>query len=189
MVLNKGNIINTLTENDPCVPKCIDVRLSHLPTSNVDVFVNRDSAFPILLESMSVMIPPLGEADDPNRLTFTPASYSLSQTICLEARDDDIRGQGPENAGLEWVPGEILFSALSDDPRYQNVEEGGELDETSIPFNVQDNECGAWGYKPLDINGDCAVNLLDFAQYYGQWLECVQPYADGCDKLWNVAEE
>ena len=198
MVLDKGNIRNTLTENDPCVPKCINVRLSHLPVSDVYVYIERDSDFPILFESMSVMDPPLGVGDDPNKLTFTTGNYSSPQTICLEARDDDIRGGGPEEARLEWVPGEILFNTLSDDPRYQSVEEGGELDETSIPFNVQDNECGAWGYNPLDLNGDCAVTLADFVNLYEQWLMCT--YQDGrtgtgvaefvdCEPIWGLEEE
>jgi len=186
-------LVGTLSENDPCVSKCVDVRLSHLPTNDVYVFVRRDSEFPVLFESMSVMIPPLGVGDDPNRLIFTTGNYGSLQTICLQARDDDIRGEGPEDAGLEWVPGEILFNALSDDPRYQSVEEGGELEETSIPFNVQDNECGALGYLYTDFNQDCVVDLADFTHFYEQWALCTQPYpsdpCEVCDKLWNLFEE
>ena len=176
-----------LSENDPCVPYCFDVTLSHLPTDDVYVFVARDSEYDILLESMSVMDPPLGVADDPNKLKFTPGNYNTPQTICLEARDDD----GLAEPWLEWVPGQIILNGTSDDPRYQSEAEGGELGETEVQFNVQDNDCGSTGYPPYDMNEDCYVDLSEVAILYGQWLFCTDPYDDNglCDKLWNLLEE
>ena len=175
----------TLSENDPCVPVCVNVRLSHLPEYNVDVFVVRESDYDILLDSMSIMDPPLGVADEPNRLTFTPGNYNVNQTICLTALDDEELVE----AGLEWISGIILLNGQSKDIRYQSSEEGGELDELEVDFNVQDNECGAIGYNPSDYNEDCRVGLADFAHYYNEWLICTQPYEDGCDKYWNIVPE
>ena len=174
IMVEPDEIEGQLSENDPCVPKCFDVRLSHSPTDDVHIFVERKSEFDILLESMSVM--------DPNHLLFTPGNYNTPQQICLEARDDDELVE----EGLNWVPGTINLWGLSDDIRYQSADEGGELDIKEIGFNVQDNECGAWGYDYADLNHDCYVNLGDVALFYSQWLMCVQPYGDGCDKLWNL---
>jgi hypothetical protein len=166
-----------LSENDPCVPYCFDVTLSHVPTDDVYLLVTRYSEYEILLEDMSVMdLPPLGAIVDPNRLKFTTENYDTPQEICLEARDDDELAE----PWLEWVPGLITLNGLSDDIRYQSAEQGGELEETVIYFNVQDNECGAWGYNPMDFNQDCAVNLVDFAHFCVQWLACTDPQDPGC---------
>jgi len=175
-----------LSENDPCVPYCFNVTLSHVPTDDVHVLVARDSEYDILLGSMSVMDPPLGVADDPNKLKFTPGNYNTPQTICLEARDDDELAE----PWLEWVPGFILLNALSDDPRYQSEAEGGELEETEVQFNVQDNDCGSVGYPPYDMSEDCYVDLSEVALLYSQWLYCTEPYDDDgvCGKLWNLEE-
>ncbi len=137
------------------------------------------------------MDPPLGVADDPNKLKFTPGNYNTPQTICLEARDDD----GLADPWLEWVPGAILLNGTSDDPRYQSEAEGGELEETEVQFNVQDNDCGSTGYPPYDMNEDCYVDLSEVAILYGQWLYCTEPFDGGinlwgdCDALWNLVEE
>jgi len=46
------------------------------------------------------------------------SNWNVSQTICLEARDDDIRGEDVEEEGLEWVPGVVTLTPYSEDPRY-----------------------------------------------------------------------
>jgi hypothetical protein len=194
------SIKGQLSENDPCVSKCFNVKLSHVPTANVEITVVRESDYAILLDSMSVMVPPLGEADDPNKLYFTPANYAVTQQICLEARDDDIRDEGPEEAGLEWVPGVVILTPHSKgDPRYDiELESEFAISEAEVSFDVQDNECGAWGYDAVDMNQDCVVNLTEVAVLYNQWLFCTKPYAaspDGgsdwgdCDAAWNLVEE
>jgi len=189
-----------LSENDPCVPYCFDVTLSHLPNYDVYVLVDRESDYgDDVLESMSVMDPPLGVADDPNKLKFTSGNYDTPQTICLEARDDDIRDGGVEEDELERVPGAVTLTPYSEDVRYRvdwlnadgiEIEDsGGEAEETFVDFDVQDNECGALGYAGMDFNEDCRVGLGDFAHFYAQWLTCTDPYEDGCDRLWNLFEE
>ena len=199
-------LVGTLSENTPGVPVCVNVTLSHKPCPDpcnpdtcydVEVRGQLASGYDILLD-MVVMDPNFEDWTDPNNLLFTSGNYNVNQTICLTALDDDIRGDGPDEDGLEWIPGVILLNALSDDIRYQSVEEDGELEETEIDFDVQDNECGSWGYDPLDVNEDCAVNLADFANYYEQWLGCT--YKDGrsgtgvaefadCEAAWGSEEE
>jgi len=202
-----GALEDVLTENDPCVPYCFDVTLSHKPTDDVYVFVTRQSDYDdydILLESMSVMDPPLDVIGDPNKLKFTPDNYNTPQQICLEARDDPCLAE----AWLEWVGGEIVFTPYSEDERYrvswltadgtdppedpcnpgELLPSGGEAEETVIGFNVQDNECGSVGYPPYDVNEDCYVDLSEVAALYGQWLLCTKPHDDAgeCDKSWNL---
>ena len=207
MALPSGPLENVLTENEPGVPTCIDIRPSHLPTDDVYVLVNRYSDYDVLLESMSVMDPPLGVTDDPNKLKFTPDNYSIPQQICLEARDDDVLAE----AWLEWVEGEIYLTPYSKDLRYLvswlnpdgsevpvGEVSGGEGEEVIIDFNVQDNECGSVGYPSYDINQDCAVDLGEVAILCSQWLLCTDPYASSsgggssgidCDTAWSLVEQ
>lgn len=35
-----------------------------------------------------------------------------------------------------------------------------------------------------DINGDCSVDLLDFAHIAENWLKCSDPLTDACDQYW-----
>ena len=184
-----------LSENDPCVPYCFDVTLSHVPTHDVYVFVTRESDYDVLLESMSVMDPPLDEIGDPNKLHFTPGTYNTPQTICLEALNDPCLAE----EWLEWIPGVVILTPYSEDVRYRvgwlnadgsdAPDSGGEAEETIVDFDVQDNECGSVGYPRYDINENCYVDLSDVSVLYGQWLDCTLPYGDECDKLWNLVEE
>ena len=194
-----------LSENDSCVPYCFNVTLSHLPNDDVYVLVNRDSDYDLLIESMSVMYPPLGGADDPNKLKFTTGNYNTPQQICLEARDDEELVE----SWLEWIPGVVILTPYSEDVRYRvdwlqpdsygfpiEVEDsGGEADETDVDFDVQDNECGSVGYPPYDLNEDCVVNLAEVAFLYNQWLYCNYKDArtgsgvaifENCDAAWNL---
>jgi len=197
-VLPAGALEDVLSENDPCVPYCVNVTLSHLPSEDVYVLVARESDWELLTTTMSVMDPPLEVDDDPNRLHFTSGTYNTPQVICLEARDDPCRPDSED----EWIGGTIIFTPYSEDLRYcvdwltadpygfpLDQDGDGEADEQIVNFNVQDNELGAWGFDPLDLNEDGVVNLSESVLLYDQWLWCTQPYEDGCDKLWNLGGE
>ncbi|MHC4216087.1 MAG: hypothetical protein ACYSWP_22265 [Planctomycetota bacterium] len=185
-------LVGTLTENDPCIPVCVGVRLSHIPDSDVDVFVFRESEFGLLLDTMSAMDPPLGEADDPNRLTFTPANYRTLQNICIEAFDDEDR----PDAESEWIPGVIIMEPSSEDARYDlEGESDFAIEALELDFDVQDNECGAWGFDPMDTNEDCVVSLSEIVAVYADWQNCTDPYDAGlnawgdCAAAWAEEEE
>jgi hypothetical protein len=213
-ILPLGAFDDVLTENEPCVPVCVDITISHQPTDDVYVVVVRDAWDDPLLESMSVMDPPLGSTDDPNKLKFTPGNYNVVQTICLEARDDDEL----IDPWYEWIEGWITLTTYSEDERYRvswlnpdgsdappiidpcdpcnpgDPDSGGEAEETEIDFTVQDNECGSVGYPPYDKNENCYVDLSDVAILYSQWFLCTDPYDAGynqwadCDRSWNLVE-
>jgi hypothetical protein len=184
----------TLSESSPGVPVVANVTLSHKPDSNVEVRAEIYSDYDLLYD-MVVMDPNFEDWTDPNNLLFTPGNYSVNQQITFKAVDDDELVE----PWLEWVPGEIIFSTVSDDVRYKSEEEeDGELEEQIVDFDVQDNECGAWGYEPLDVNEDCVVDLVDFAHYYAEWLSCTykdkrNPQGvlgfDQCEPVWGLEEE
>jgi hypothetical protein len=205
-----GALEDVLTENDPCVPVCFNVSISHLPTDDVYVLVTRETweGDEILLENMSVMDPPLGVADDPNKLTFTPVTdagwdpvtkstgWNVAQQICLEARDDDELLY----VEYEWVEGWINLTPYSEDPRYRvswltadgtdppvdpcDPGSGGIAEETIVEFTVQDNECGSVGYPDYDVNEDCVIGLSELAVMLADWTRCTEPYAVDCKKSW-----
>lgn len=54
-------------------------------------------------------------------------------------------------------------------------------DTTFLFDNLKLDSCGYWGYRSMDINRDCVVNLLDFAMFAGGWLECTMPGEPGCE--------
>jgi hypothetical protein len=181
-----------VSENDPCTGVCFNVRLSHLPTADVKVLVSK--AGWAAEEGMFRITPSLGITDEPNCLTFTvnpgqawdpctmTSGFNVEQTICVNAVDNDELAQAWE----EIIDGEIILTGQSEDEWYNDTGFGGELEAKEVDVEVGDNECGAWGYMHVDVNKDCYVNLGDFALFYEQWLMCVQPYGDGCDKLWNL---
>ena len=185
-----GALMDVLTENSPGDPCCIKITLSHIPTDDVEVRAVMESEFELLYD-MVVMDPNFEDWTDPNHLLFTSGNYNSPQTICLTAIDDDDR----PDTDLEWIPGTIFLNGLSEDIRYQAQSEDGELEEVIVNFNVQDNECGAWGYDHADLNGDCVVDLAEAAMLYGEWLFCTDPYDAGlntwgdCDAVWNLFAE
>ena len=199
-VLPVDYLLYELSENNPGPgnKRCVDVTLSHPPASNVEVRAEFDfGEYEETLESMVVMDPNFEDWTDPNNLLFTPTNYNSPQEICLWTIDNDKRGEGPTE-DWEWIIGEILLDGTSDDPEYHTGDDG-ELAKTSVRFNVQDNDCGAWGYDPADIAGDfdiegnpkpdCHVGLADMAVLFSDWLFCTEPYGADCDTLWNLQPE
>ena len=46
--------------------------------------------------------------------------------------------------------------------------------------NIDDNECGYWGYSAGDYNQDCSVDINDLAFISSNWLNCTTPGEIGC---------
>jgi hypothetical protein len=53
-----------------------------------------------------------------------------------------------------------------------------------IQFKLVDPACGAWGRFKEDINGDCQVDMLDFAELAGLWFYCNDPADSNCVQTW-----
>ncbi len=63
--------------------------------------------------------------------------------------------------------------------------------ERIVQIDVEDNECGAWGYMRMDVAGggpdgqgnptpDCYVDIQDVAEMASRWLSCSDPQ-DNCE--------
>lgn len=50
------------------------------------------------------------------------------------------------------------------------------------------NDCGGWGYSPMDFDKDCRVGIFDLAGFAGYWLACTKPNVIGCVDTWKKPE-
>ena len=82
-------------------------------------------------------------------------------------------------ATLHRVPRWLLAADISADQVVwsEEIEEvGSELYQAAILL-----ECGDWGYKSGDLDGNCRIDLRDLAIFAQDWLECTLPGEEGCD--------
>ena len=96
-------------------------------------------------------------------LTFTSTNWDTAQTVTVTAVDDDVyEGKIPHTTNID-------HTTQSLDDNYNDIT------VASVAVSVTDNEeiCGDWGYNPRDLNHDCYVNLLDFAEFARYWLESI----------------
>ncbi|MBE0536642.1 MAG: hypothetical protein IH624_13330 [Phycisphaerae bacterium] len=104
-----------------------------------------------------------------SQLVFTSANWNEAQTVIVSAVDDAV---------LEGDHTSVITHAVASlDGGYDG------LTVRKITVHVEDNECGAWGYLPLDLNQDCVINIADLAEFAASWLECTQPYGDSCQDV------
>jgi hypothetical protein len=96
-------------------------------------------------------------------LTFTTSNWDTPKTVNVSAYDDDVY-EGKE-------PHVVTISHSADGGEYTGV------NISSVEVEVTDNEliCGDWGYMTADINKDCYVNLLDFAELASAWMLSIAP--------------
>ena len=117
----------------------------------------------------------LEDLADPNQIQvdksvieFTTTNWNVAKIIQVTAIDDDLQETPSHTTAIRHIvssPGDIEYDSLDD------------IDE---PVTVLDNECGSWGVLSGDINEDCAVDLLDFAEIVSQWLSCTIPNDENC---------
>jgi hypothetical protein len=96
-------------------------------------------------------------------LTFTSGNWGTAQTVTVSATNDDVyEGKIPHTTNID-------HTTQSLDDNYDDIP------VASVAVSVTDNEeiCGDWGYNPRDLNHDCYVNLLDFAEFARYWLESI----------------
>jgi hypothetical protein len=114
------------------------------------------------------------EPADPNRLvinpvqlTFTPTNSATPQLVTVTAIDDQVLRGRTYTTTLD-------HQVTSTDYNYAIIP------ISTIVVEIQDNECGAWGFLPADLNRDCKIDLNDFAILAATWLQCTQPFMTGC---------
>jgi hypothetical protein len=136
------------------------VRLLYPPTANVTINITADD---------DTAVDTGGGAGPTAQLIFTQANWYIEQTVTVSAVDDDILERE------HWAA--ISHSVSSVDSGYDG------FTVRNIVVRVEDNECGVWSYSVVDINKDCYVDLGDLATVAQSWLDCTQPYGDGCVDL------
>lgn len=105
---------------------------------------------------------------DQTMLTFTTGNWNSPQPIYITAVDD----ANPENAEHQ-VSLSVTVSSVAD-PEYDG------LIVEPVIVRVADNECGAWGYAPADLETDCVVDLHDLARFVEGWMACSDPDLATC---------
>jgi hypothetical protein len=131
-----------------------------------------------------IMDPPLTPESDPNSLIFNASNYNIPQEIDFLGNDDEVLqieeafAEGDQN-----YQAEIVFTVVDDggDTRYAGL-------ERILDVNIEDNECGAFGFLDMDIansNGealpDCYVDIYDMIELITQWLDCSDIKDSSCE--------
>ena len=101
----------------------------------------------------------------PDELVFTSTDWNVPQIVTVTAIDDII-------SEPDMHPAVIHHIVESDDLGY----DGFVIDD--VVLNIAENECGAWGILPGDLNNDCHVDFVDMALIAAEWLDSTMPY--GC---------
>ena len=130
-----------------------------------DVYLNGTPGFDV---TVSITPDPNEVNVDTPFLIFTSGNAGTPQPVTVTAVDD-------VDLELDHT-GTITHSSTSADSLFDGIIE-------DLVVNVSDDECGAWGYHPQDLNEDCNVNILDFGEFAIMWLGCSQPYEPACDDL------
>ena len=79
-----------------------------------------------------------------------------------------------------------VVNAPVDDSQWVAGADGGGVftystlkDGDSLVLTVDD--CGKWGYNPMDFDHDCKVDLKDMSVFIKEWLKCSDPNEVGCE--------
>lgn len=113
-------------------------------------------------------------AGEPETLVFESGTFTKPQSIQVTAFNDLVH-TGNRKAT-------VTHEISSLDEYWDNMEDI-RLDVFIIE---NDLSCGDWGYKEMDFNRDCYVNLGDFVSFAGQWMGCTDPSGASCDYLSDV---
>ena len=140
------------------------VRLQFEPTAEVTINITPDGQTTVDTD------PGPGTS---TQLTFNAGDYNIDKPVVVTAVDDAVF----EDMHIST----INHHSVSADPDSNNLDRDWDV-------TVADNDCGLWGFHPMDFTGpagvpDCVVNIFDFAQFAQAWLYCTQPYEPGCVDL------
>ncbi len=134
------------------------------PGAEVKITIDPDGA----PESKGMQIDLGAGLNVPIELTFTSGDWFTPQTVTVNVAEDTIL-EGDRNARLVHTPestGNYGMAVIDD-----------------VIVTVLENECGHWGYPPMDFDRNCQVDLLDLSRFLAEWLDCTQPFESGCVNL------
>ena len=108
------------------------------------------------------------ETTETTTLTFSTSDWDTPQTVTVEAIDDDEPEAHPHNTALTHSVSQ---------PGGDNAYDG--LSVSNVSVSVGENDCGVVPVDDTDYTGgpegqpDCITNLLDFAHFVANYLNCV----------------
>jgi len=168
---------------------------------------------------------PLQETDDPNCFTFTSTTSSnglgtgcadhdvANRTTCWNV-DQDVKIWGNDDDVLQveaFADGDEDYQAVlsvwviddGGDERYATLTEnaaslpgaGADAGPKTVDFDIEDNECGAFGIVPGDVSNrfymtdpnyeagdpDCYVDIYDVIGFVTEWLDCSDIHYPSCE--------
>jgi len=91
------------------------------------------------------------------------SNWETGVTVTIAAIDDSLIEVDPE-------PVTLAATTSSADSAWDG------LSVADVTVFVLENDCGAWGYLPLDLNKDCVINLGDLAMFASQFGMCTDPH-------------
>jgi hypothetical protein len=135
------------------------------------------------------------EGPDPNGLYFDAGNYDTEQIIKIWGNDDaELQVDEAEAEGDQNYQAVLVVTVIDGggDTRYTDM-------EREVAFNIEDNECGAYGISYLDVGNpnaatdpnyrdddgnplpDCYVDIYDVIEFATKWFDCSDPQDAGCE--------
>jgi len=113
---------------------------------------------------------------DKTTLTFDSDNWAIPQVVTVTAVDDTAGEDDPHT-------GQILHSVpdLGTSEEALNWFNAPILPNPTVDININDNDCRADRIPPGDLDGDCDIDLADFAEVAANWLNCTLPNVPGCE--------
>jgi len=142
IIIEQGGYSPTVSEQNQ-TSDSYTIALDSAPAAAVNVYLHQDC------EPNQVVLPTV--------VTFTPEDWS-AKIVTITAIDDNVIESQPH-----YVV--IRHTVSSADSNYNN----NEVQDVLVTIN--ENDCGSLGILAGDINGDCRVNLTDYALIAAVWLE------------------
>ncbi len=97
---------------------------------------------------------------EPSEVVFNSGNWQQVQNVAVTAIDDADMERAEHDTMIGF---EVEVSSES--------EYSGQV-LTDIMAYIVENDCGAYGFNPADLNLDCQVDLEDFALFVQEWIAC-----------------
>ena len=101
-------------------------------------------------------------------LTFTSANWSTPKTVTVAVVENSVLTDDRSATIVHSATSVGDYNGVPIDP---------------VAVTIEEDECGHWGYSPMDFNEDCVVDLLDLNAFINDWLICTDPVGVGCVNL------
>ncbi len=136
------------------------------PSDDITVTLTMNPGiYPVTIQARD-FLDPAQVSLTPSEMVFTSANWQTSQSFEVTAVNDMFMERAVHDTQIE-------LSVLADPA---SVYYGTTINNVWV--DIQDNDCGAWGFSPFDFNLDCVVNLSDFSILALDWIECNLPVPD-----------